>query len=214
MQRGTMDNLSGSGAKRHAPATMRNRDVIGDVLARELPEVGVVLEVASGSGEHAVYFAERFPNLVWRPSDPDPEALASINAYRTEYASENVREPVMVDAAADDWPVQSVDAVLCINMVHISPWSATEGLFANAAKLLDTGAPLILYGPYFEAGVEPAPSNLAFDQSLKSRDPLWGIRNLAEIDAVAAHTGFTRSARYAMPANNLMLIYRRAEPTA
>lgn len=196
---------------RHAPATLRNRVAIAEILAKELPESGDVLEVASGSGEHAVYFAEKFPQLGWQPSDPDPEALASISAYRTEFASENVREPVMVDAAADDWSVKSADAVLCINMVHISPWSATKGLFANAAKLLDTGAPLILYGPYFEEGVEPASSNMGFDASLKSRDPAWGIRQLADMNALADKNDFELRRRYAMPANNLMLIFRRTD---
>lgn len=203
-----MDNLSGSGAKRHAPATLRNREAIADILAKELPEDGDVLEIASGSGEHAIFFAEKFPQLEWQPSDPDPDALASINAYRAEYACENIREAVMVDAAADNWSLQSADAILCINMVHISPWRATEGLFANAAKLLKTGAPLILYGPYFEEDVEPAPSNIDFDASLKSRDPSWGIRQLADINALAEKNDFELIRRYAMPANNLTLVYR------
>ncbi len=135
--------------------------------------------------------------------------MASITAYRAEYGGVNLCEPVLLDASHQDWPVERADAIVCINMIHISPWEASEGLFAGAKRLLDSGAPLILYGPYFESDVETAPSNLAFDESLKARDPRWGIRDLAEIEDLAARNGFTRSARYAMPANNLVLVYRR-----
>lgn len=195
--------------KRHAPATERNREPIADVLARELPKAGTVLEVASGTGEHAVFFAARFPQLQWQPSDPDPGALASIAVYRAEYSGANLCEPVLLDASRQDWPVERADAILCINMIHISPWAASEGLIAGAKRMLDSGAPLILYGPYFESDVETAPTNLAFDESLKARDPRWGIRDLAEIDDLTAQNGFARSARYGMPANNLVLVYRR-----
>lgn len=198
-------------AKRSAPATERNREPIAGVLARELPPQGRVLEIASGTGEHAVFFAERFPALHWQPTDPSDEALASIAAYRAEYAGGNLAAPLLLDAATPaDWPVKVADAILCINMVHISPWSATEGLFAGAAQILGSeGGPLILYGPYLEAGVETAPSNLEFDASLKARDPRWGLRDAAAVDAVAASHGFARTARYGMPANNIMLVYRR-----
>lgn len=197
--------------KRSAPATERNREPIAEVLARELPPQGRVLEIASGTGEHAVFFAERFPALHWQPTDPSDEALASIAAYRTEYAGDNLAAPLLLDAAAPaSWPVEAADAILCINMVHISPWSATEGLFAGAAQILGSeGGPLILYGPYLEAGVETAPSNLEFDASLKGRDPRWGLRDAAAVDAVAAGHGFARTARYGLPANNIMLVYRR-----
>lgn len=198
-------------AKRSAPATERNREPIAGVLARELPPQGRVLEIASGTGEHAVFFAECFPALHWQPTDPSDEALASIAAYRTEYAGDNLAAPLLLDAAAPaSWPVEAADAILCINMVHISPWSATEGLFAGAAQILGSeGGPLILYGPYLEAGVETAPSNLEFDASLKARDPCWGLRDAAAVDAVAADHGFARTARYGLPANNIMLVYRR-----
>lgn len=198
-------------AKRSAPATERNREPIAGVLARELPPQGRVLEIASGTGEHAVFFAERFPALHWQPTDPSDEALASIAAYRTEYAGDNLAAPLLLDAAAPaSWPVEAADAILCINMVHISPWSATEGLFAGAAQILGSeGGPLILYGPYLEAGVETAPSNIEFDASLKARDPRWGLRDAAAVDAVAADHGFARTARYGLPANNIMLVYRR-----
>lgn len=196
--------------KHHAPATLRNREAILAVLRQELPQRGVVLEVASGSGEHAVYFAEHLAGLSWQPSDPDARALASIAAYRAEYQRENVPGPLRLDAASSAWPIKRAGAVVCINMVHISAWAASEGLFAGAARVLgEGGAPLILYGPYFEVGVEPAPSNLDFDASLKARDHNWGIRRLGDMDDLAKLHGFNRTARFEMPANNLALVYRR-----
>jgi SAM-dependent methyltransferase len=197
--------------KLHASATQRNREPIAQVLARELPPQGRVLEVASGTGEHAVFFAARFPALAWQPSDPDPAALASIAAYRADYPGDNLAAPVRLDAAAPaTWPITQAAAILCINMVHISPWAASEGLFRGAGRVLGPAAPVILYGPYREAGVETAPSNLAFDQSLKARNPAWGLRDLAAIDRLAQDAGFERTARHQMPANNLALVYRRA----
>jgi hypothetical protein len=194
--------------KRHAPATARNREPIAAVLAEELPAAGLVLEVASGSGEHAVHFAAAFPRLSWQPSDPDPAARESIEAWRREEALPNLRSPIELDAAASAWPVARADAVLCINMVHISLVEATEGLLAGAARVLPVGAPLILYGPYLEDGVATAPSNLAFDADLKARNPQWGLRSVAWLDGLAARGGFSRTRRVAMPANNLMLVYR------
>jgi len=198
----------GDAAKRHAPATLRNRDAIADVLAKELPAAGTVLEVASGSGEHAVYFARRFPALDWQPSDPDPAALGSIAAWTAEEGLLNMRPPLALDAAAREWPIAHADALFCANMAHISPWEATQGLFAGAARLLDSGAPLILYGPFLEAGVETAPSNIAFDAQLRGMDPRFGIRAVEDMDALASGHGFVRTARYQMPANNLTLVYR------
>ncbi len=195
--------------KKHAPATLRNREAIADILARELPESGTVLEAASGSGEHAVFFAARFPALQWQPSDADPEALASIAEYREDARLENLREALLLNAAEAVWNVPPMGAILCINMVHISPWAAAEGLFHGASEKLAEHAPLILYGPYFEEGADPALSNLEFDASLKSRNPSWGIRQLADVTALAHKAGFTLSARHTMPANNLMLVYRR-----
>lgn len=203
---------AGTGAlvlKRHAPATARNSDAIAEVLARELPKAGTVLEVASGTGEHAVFFAGRFPHLIWQPSDPDGDALASIGAWADEAGLANLLRPLHLDATVPSWPVPEADALLCINMVHISPWAATEGLFAGAAWVLGTGAPLMLYGPYREVDVPTAPSNEAFDQSLKARNPEWGLRHVESVDRLATSHGFTRSARHAMPANNLVLVYRR-----
>lgn len=211
MRKSYMDEVRDDGAKKHAPAALRNREAIAGVLSTELPESGVVLEIASGSGEHAVYFADRFSALQWQPSDPDAEALASISAYRADYERGNLLAPQMLDASQPDgWPVRKADAIVCVNMVHISPWAASEGLFKGAASVLgQSGAPLIVYGPYFEEGVAPAPSNLDFDANLRARNPAWGIRTVEMMDELAAAQGFARSARHEMPANNLMLVYRR-----
>lgn len=199
----------GADDKRHAPATLRNRDAIVAVLADWLPPAGTLLEVASGSGEHAVHFAAAFPALDWQPSDPDPDALTSIAAWSVEAGLPNLRPPLRLDASAREWPVAAADAMLCINMVHISPWAATLGLFAGAARLLAPDAPLILYGPYIEADVPTAQSNAAFDASLRARNPAWGLRDTADVKAVAADAGFAFADRRAMPANNLMLLFRR-----
>lgn len=196
--------------KKFAPAVARNREALATVLAGELPAAGLVLEVASGSGEHAFYFAGVFPQLDWQPSDPDPDALASIAAWRADFSGENLRAPIALDAAAPRWPIDRADAILCVNMVHISPWSTTVGLFTGAERKLERGAPLILYGPYFEEGSEPARSNIDFDLSLRARNEQWGIRDLAQMDRLAEGKGFKRMARHAMPANNLTLVYRRA----
>ncbi len=196
------------GVKRHAPAAARNAEPIAAVLAQELPQQGLVLEIASGTGEHAVFMARRFSQLIWQPSDRDAEGLISIAAWREEAGLANLRTPLALDAGASPWPVDGCDAILCINMVHISPWSASEGLMRGAGRLLSAGAPLILYGPYIEEGVETAASNMAFDASLKLRDPQWGLREVGAMDRLAHENGLYRSARHQMPANNLMLIYR------
>lgn len=193
-------------AHKHAPATLRNREAIAAVLAEVLPAFGTVLEVASGSGEHCAFFAERFPGLRWQPSDPEPSALMSIAAWCAGLA--NVAEPLAIDAAAADWPVERADALLCINMVHISPWEATLGLLDGAARMLPSGTPLILYGPYRRAEVETAPSNEAFDASLKTRDPRWGLRDVADVTAAAVARGLGFERLVEMPANNIMLVYR------
>lgn len=198
----------GPGGKRNAPATLRNRDAIVDVLRDVLPEHGTVLEVASGSGEHVVHFATAFRTLDWQPSDRDPAALQSIAAWAAEAGLVNVAESLLLDAQAEPWPLASAAAILCINMVHISPWAATLGLLRAAARLLPEGGPLYLYGPYIRAGVETAPSNLAFDQSLKSRDPAWGLRDIADVEAAATKEGLALDRIVEMPANNLSLIFR------
>jgi hypothetical protein len=158
-----------------------------------------------------VFFAGQFPALQWQPTDPAPEALASIAAYRADYPGDNLAAPLLLDAAAPEaWPVAQAAAIVCINMVHISPWEATLGLFRGAAQVLRaSGGPLILYGPYIEQGVGTAPSNLDFDASLKARNPLWGLRKAEALDALAATHGIRRTARHALPANNIMLVYRK-----
>jgi hypothetical protein len=178
--------------------------VLRDVLA----ERGTVLEVASGTGEHVVHFAAAFPQLAFQPSDPDPDALASIEAWRAEAGLGNVLAPVRLDAAADEWPVDRADAILCINMVHISPWAATVGLMRGAGRLLPEGGPLVLYGPYRRMGVPTAPSNEAFDESLRSRDPEWGLRKLEDVTAEAQANGLALERIVEMPANNLTAVFR------
>lgn len=198
-----------SDARRFAPATLRNREPIAAVLADWLPPRGLVLEIASGSGEHAVHFAERFAGLDWQPSDPDPVALGSIAAWRTEAGLANLLAPLRLDAASGDWPIDRADAVVAINMVHISAWEATLGLFDGAARLLAGEAPLILYGPFFEVGVATAASNIAFDAGLRATDPAWGLRQVEQVASAAAARGLALFERRPMPANNLMLLLRR-----
>jgi len=195
--------------KRHAPAAGRNREPIAAVLTEELPSAGLVLEVASGTGEHAVHFARTFPHLLWQPSDPDPAARDSIATWREDEGLANLLGPLALNSADPVWPIERADAVLCINMAHISPLAATEGLVAGATRLLAPGAPLILYGPWIESNVETAPSNLAFDADLKARCPEWGLRQVEWLDRIAEEAGFHRTRRVAMPANNVTLVYRK-----
>jgi hypothetical protein len=196
---------AGEGVRKHAPATLRNREAIAEVLIEELPVTGLVLEIASGSGEHIAHFAREFPGHEWQPSDPDAEARASIAAWSKGLA--NVRAPLAIDATASDWPIARADAVLCANMVHISPWEATLGLLAGAARVLVKGAPLIIYGPFRQADVPLAPSNAAFDESLKARDPRWGLRDVTAVRDAAQGLILARIAE--MSANNLTLVFRR-----
>ncbi len=196
--------------RRSAPHVARNAAPIAEVLRDVLPARGLVLEVASGTGEHILHFARSFPKLLWQPSDPEPAALRSIEAWRAESGLFNLMPPLSLDARATDWAVIEADAVICINMVHISPWAATVGLMRGAGRLLGEGAPLYLYGAYRQDGVETAPSNLAFDESLKARDPAWGLRHLDEVVAEAEAQGFRLEAVTPMPANNLSLVLRKA----
>ena len=198
----------GKGLKRKAPAAGRNVGPICDVLAEWLPACGLVLEIASGTGEHALAFAQRFSGLIWQPSDPDPEALASIAAWQAE-GPRNLRPPMELDVTVE-WPIDRADAILCINMVHISPWACALALLDGAERSLDSGAPLILYGPWLEAGVEAASSNLAFDLDLKARNPEWGLRLTEDFAAEAALRGLILRERRTMPSNNLMLRFERA----
>lgn len=196
-------------SRQFAPATQRNREPILAVLREVLPAQGLVLEVASGSGEHAVHFAGAFPNLTFQPSDPDPAALASIDAWAAESALPNLRPAIRIDATAPRWPVTQADAILCINMVHISPWTATEGLIRQAAQLLPAGGVLYLYGPYRQSDVPLAASNAVFDDSLRRRNPKWGLRELDAVAELARAAGFGAPQVTAMPANNLSVVFRR-----
>ena len=193
-----------------APAVARNRDPILAVLREVLPSRGVVLEIASGSGEHAAYFARALPGLVWQPSDTDPSALASISAYRDAGGASNLLAPLPIDARFPPWPVEEVDAVLSINMIHIAPWSACEGLFLGASQRLKPGGVLILYGPFNIDGTFTSESNAAFDAGLRARDPSFGIRDLADICVCAGRNALRLVSRVEMPANNQIIVFSRA----
>jgi hypothetical protein len=195
--------------RQQASATLRNREPILAVLRRVLPARGTVLEVAAGSGEHAVFFAAAFPQLVWQPSDIDPEAMASIHAWREHAGVENLLPPLLLDVTSPSWPVAGAEAVVCINMIHIAPWQACLSLLAGAARLLAPGAVLYLYGPYLVEGIATAASNLAFDQSLRARNPSWGVRWQHEVEAAAAERGFSLEQVIEMPANNRSLVFLR-----
>lgn len=191
-----------------APATTRNRDPILAVLSRFVPGGARVLEIASGTGEHAIHLASRLPVASWQPSDPDPDARASVEAWRTEAAAERVLPPVALDVCSAPWPVASADVVVCINMIHIAPWRATEALMEGAALVLPRGGVLFLYGPYRRGGAHTAPSNDVFDASLRSRDPSWGVRDLEAVVAEAERRGFDLAEVVDMPANNLSVVLR------
>lgn len=194
-----------------SPSSARNREPLLAVLRRWLPEAGLVLEVASGLGEHAAWFAEAMPAITWQPTDPNPDARAIIAARVDAAGLANLLPPLALDASTPEgWPIERADAVVCINMIHISPWTATQGLMAGAAHVLPTGGVLCLYGPYIETEVETAPSNLAFDADLRRRDPSWGLRDLDAVKADAAVNGLVFEERVAMPANNLALLFRKS----
>jgi SAM-dependent methyltransferase len=199
--------------RREAPATARNRQPILDVLAPHLPKSGLVLEIASGTGEHTAHFAAAAPALTFQPSDPSVEARASIDDWARTLGLGNVRPALALDAASARWPLERADAVLCINMIHISPWEATVGLMTGAARLLPANGLLYLYGPYHRDGRPTAPSNEAFDADLRRRNPAWGIRHLEEVTALAHVHGFAAPAIVAMPANNFSLLFRKRPAT-
>lgn len=200
--------------RRSAPHVARNAAPIAEVLREILPARGLALEVASGTGEHILHFAREFPKLLWQPSDPEPVALRSIEAWRADSGLFNLLPAVSLDVRAAGWPVAEADALLCINMVHISPWSATVGLLRGAGRLLAAGAPLYLYGPYRRAGVETAPSNEAFDENLRARDPEWGLRDLEAVAAEAERHGLALDRVVEMPANNISAVFRKDAATA
>lgn len=194
--------------RRTAPAAARNRGPILQALRPHLPASGTVLEVASGTGEHTACFAAALPGLRWQPTERLPEARASIDAWAAGLP--NVLPAVILDAASPEWPVRHADAVLCINMIHIAPWAAAEGLFAGAARVLPAGGLLALYGPYRRGERPLEPSNAAFDADLRRRDPGWGLREVESVTGLALRAGFAPPSLVEMPANNLMLLFRRA----
>lgn len=201
--------MSSEDQRLSSPSALRNRGPIADVLRTVLPETGSVLEIASGSGEHITHFAALFPALGWQPSDPSADARASILEWSEAEGVANVLPPLDLDAAGLDWPVGHADAIIAINMVHISPWQATLGLLNGAGRLLPAGGALFLYGPYRRQGQPFAPSNAAFDASLRARNPDWGIRLLEDVAAAAEQSGLVMTATVEMPANNLSVVFRR-----
>ncbi len=195
--------------RQFAPATSRNRDPILGVLARVIPAGAKGLETASGTGEHAVYFAARLPGVTWQPTDREASARASVEAWRAHTALPNVLAPLALDVTDEPWPVDQADVSVCINMIHISPWRATEALLAGAARRLPPSGPLFLYGPFKRGGAHTAPSNEAFDASLRARDPSWGVRDLDDVVRTAAKSGFVLDEVVEMPANNLSVVLRQ-----
>ena len=193
----------------HAGATERNRDPILEVLRRVLPPTGLVLEIASGTGQHVAYFARALPALKWQPSDPSEPHRDSVRAWTSAATVENVADPVALDVESWPWPVTRADAILNINLIHIAPWSAAVALFQGAARVLPAGGVLFMYGPFKRGGVHTAESNQRFDQRLRGEDPRWGVRDLEAVQAVAAEAGFEPPEIVAMPANNLSLVFRR-----
>lgn len=194
-----------------APAASRNVAPILEVLAVRLPGSGRVLEIASGTGEHAVAFAAALPGLSWTPSDPSTEARASIAAWSAASGLPNMTAPLALDVTDETaWPGGPFEAMVCINMIHISPWAATEALMQLAGSRLTAGGVLYLYGPFREAGQPLAPSNAAFDDNLKTRDPAWGLREVTAVRELAALEGLELVERVEMPANNLSLIFRKS----
>jgi hypothetical protein len=201
-----------------APATTRNRDAILGVLARFVRDGDRVLEIASGTGEHATFLAQRLPVASWQPTDPDRASCASIDAWTHHLSADRVRAAIALDVTRDPWPIEHADLVVCINMIHIAPWAACLALLDGAASTLRastlraTGGLLYLYGPYRRAGAHTAPSNAAFDASLHARDPAWGIRDLETVVEQAATRGFTLEDVVEMPANHLSVVLRTLPP--
>jgi len=195
--------------RQYSPAVARNREPIAKVLDAVLPSSGLVLEVAAGTGEHGVFFAQRFPQLTWQSSDVDLSALQSIRAWQAKAGLDNLHPPVRLDVTEATWPIERAAAIFNANMIHISPWETTLGLFDGAVRLLPAGAPLVMYGPYRIGGVHTAPSNARFEEWLKQRDPRNAVRNLETVAAEAEQRGLELAHRIEMPANNQTLVFRR-----
>ncbi|RFU49408.1 DUF938 domain-containing protein [Paraburkholderia sp. DHOC27] len=204
-----MSHATSTAVRQHAPAAERNREPILAVLREVLPPAGLVLEIASGTGQHVIHFAAALPALDWQPSDPDADARASIAAWTAHSGLTNVRAPLALNVEGTPWGVEAAQAVLCINMVHISPWTATQALFAGADRLLERGGVLYLYGPYRRDGAHTSPGNEAFDQQLQSRNPAWGVRDMEAVVALGDAHGFACGEPVAMPANNFSLVFTK-----
>jgi hypothetical protein len=197
-----------SAMKDFAPSAERNRDEILGALRELLPETGTILEIASGTGQHAVHFAPHFPGATWQPSDRRPEALASIRAWADEAGHPNLARPVEIDVTWAGWPVSRAAAIVAINMLHVSPWAACEGLLDGAARTLQPGAPLVYYGAFLRDDRPTAPSNLAFDRSLRERDPDWGVRRYEDVRSAAEGRGLLVEPLRDMPNNNFVMVAR------
>jgi hypothetical protein len=192
-----------------SPAAERNKEPIAEVLGAVLPSTGLILEIASGTGQHAEHFARAFPHLVWQPSEADDEIYSVLAARVSAAGLPNLEAPLVFDVHEPRAPLERAAAVVCSNMIHIAPWSACEALLRHASALLDADAPLVLYGPFMRDGVHTAPSNAAFDASLRARNAAWGVRDLTDVDALARLHGFALQVTIAMPANNLSVVWRR-----
>jgi SAM-dependent methyltransferase len=195
--------------RQHAPSAERNREPILAVLERVLPATGTVLEIASGTGQHAIHFAAALPHLVWQPSDLDDEARASIAAWTAHSGLANVRPPLALDVRDASWGIEAAAAIVCINMIHISPWASAQALIGGAGRLLGAGGVLVLYGPYRRGGAHTAPTNAAFDEQLQRRNPAWGVRDMEAVVALADAAGFDADEPVEMPANNFSLVFRK-----
>jgi hypothetical protein len=192
-----------------SPSAERNRGPISEVLSQVLPEHGVVLEVGSGTGQHLVQFARALPNLTWQPSERDADCLKSIKAWLAVEALSNVRPPLHLDVTVLPWPIASAAALVCINMIHIAPWAATEALFQGSKSLLCSGGLLCLYGPFKRHGQHTSPSNKSFDQLLRRQDPKWGVRDLDDVSRLANEAGLDLQQTREMPSNNLTLVFAK-----
>ena len=198
----------------YSPAADRNKQAILEVLLTVLPERGSALEIASGTGQHVAWFSFSLPGWTWQPSDAQPDGFASINVWVTEQGVRNVRSPVVIDVMALNWlpGQQFFDLIYCANMLHIAPWATCAALMRGSAQHLAPGGRLVTYGPYLEDGVPTSPGNLGFDQSLRERNPGWGIRRIEDVKSQAAKAGLQLLLRHAMPANNLLLVWEREQP--
>jgi hypothetical protein len=196
--------------RRHSAAAERNKGPILEILERVLPREGVVLEIASGTGQHAVHFARAFPSIIWQPADIDAELRRSVASWVAAEKLANVREPIALDVLAPRWPIEAADAIVCINMIHVAPWEATLALFAGARRL--SAEVLFLYGPYRRFGTHTAPSNARFDGELRAHDPRWGVRDLEAVAEAAAAEGFALREVVPMPANNFSVAFASASP--